>query len=230
MIPKLSLILALAITIPAGAATITYAEVSAGNQATVPGNIWCHYTGGSGFLSCSGYDGTFGGSFASAVVNEFSISLNASGHGSSVDSAFGSVTTDTIYAVPQGLTSVIAVVNIMCSSHTDGIAYYSVGSLNPTTVCTAYAPLSQPPSFFSTTLKVPLTVAGAQVELLTAISAQAGGDFPVNSASIGLVFQGLLDAAGNPVAATVVPEPATWGGLLAGIAGIAWRKRLGSVA
>lgn len=179
---------------------------------------------GKGSLSCfsQGKD-----AFATISISVTADSIGASGFDNNAAGAdaTGKVLRDDLYSV-QAMGQVFGVFHLVCqfsSLPTGATADYSIAG-SALTSC-----VFNPRGGLGTDriITVPFLVNAGAAEVTSAISLSLGTtDTGSRSADISLPFQGFQDAAGNPIASALIPEPGTLSTLLAGICVLAgFRKR-----
>ena len=195
----MKLLLVLLLAISASAATIS--TISA-----------CNYNGpGPGSVSCSS-------GLTHDVLGDHLTSVNASVQGDTISlqaftirastSAGATITHDDIFAVDSGLSQVFGVFRLNCSypDHAGALASYSIGS-GPLTVC----------DHDGLTILAPFAVSNGQARIMTFLKAGVSSSDFTSSVITTLSLSGFQDSGGMSIAATVVPEPATWGLLGVGV-------------
>ena len=220
------------------ASTISSYSISTTAQGGTP----CSMSGsGPATASCSSTNGENFHSITSVVLTDTSITLNLSSHMASSAVGFASITHDDFFSVPvNGPVSVVMSLtcdNIGTSPPLTG--HFSLGSTNVSPpVETVWMGASQgsgpcgiqyrlrPPAGFDGTFVAALSATNNIVHLHTYID--AGGSEPDSSGliSVQLTVIGFQDANGNPITATLVPEPNTWLTLGLGLLIAALRKQL----
>lgn len=207
----------------ARAATISSFGISttAGLQGANP----CFMSGsGPGTASCRSTtplgSSPLGDASASVTVTDNSIQLNVDAFQVSGAQGFASITHDDFYSVPVN-GPVSALLSLTCNNAPPGTAgHFSLGSTNVSPgVESIYMGASQgsgpcghqiqfrplPPSFV-----VSLVAANNIVHLQTYIDAIGGEGDNISGIFVQLTVNGFQDANGNPITATLMPEPGTW--------------------
>jgi hypothetical protein len=235
---KTTLVFAAIVALASGGA---YAStVSSFNISTeASGGTPCSMSGsGPGTASCDSTDGFNNRGDATATLTDNSLQLFAGGAHAGSGSAFASITHDDSYAVPVN-GPVSALVSLTCENFATlgSIGHFSLGSTNVSPpVESIYTGASQGSGPCSdqneihrlpTDFTVSLVATNNIVELHTHIdgNVQPGADFS-GDIIVKLTVDGFLDANGNPIAATLLPEPGTFGTFgLALLVGVGMRGR-----
>ena len=240
------LIVSTIFVLASGAYASTISSFSISTSAA--GGTPCSMSGsGPGTASCHS-DGINNQGDAGVTLTDNSLLLSASGNHAGGGSAFASVTHDDFYSVPVN-GPVSALLRLTCDNSAgllESIGHFSLGSTNVSPpVESIYAGASQgsgpcnnqnrlPGPPFNRTFVVSLSATNNIVHLHTYIDGSVGGTADINSAIfVQLTVNGFQDANGNPITATLLPEPGTLGtfgvALLVGTVGKRGkRKRSGS--
>ncbi|HTA69442.1 MAG TPA: hypothetical protein VK776_14225 [Bryobacteraceae bacterium] len=243
---KTTLVFTAIVTLAPGAypSTISTFSISTDAQGGTP----CSMSGsGPGTASCSSVGDNFNHAQSSVTLTDNSIQLSLSDHMAASADGFASITHDDFYSVPVN-GPVSAVVTLVCDngSHigSPGITgHFSLGStaVSPP-VETIYMGASQgsgpcgnqyvlstlPPGFtFPAIFTVSLSAINNIVQLQTYIDASGSEVDDAGGIFVQLTVNRFLDANGNPIQATLLPEPGTLGTfalpLLLG-AGVKWAR------
>jgi hypothetical protein len=242
---KTTLVFAAFVALASGAyaSTISSYSISTTSADGTPCSI-----SGSGPGSASCFSETPGSSFhfpsdagASVTLTDDSIQLMVGSFHASNAQAFASITHDDFYSVPVN-GPVSALERLTCNlggSSVGALGHFSLGSTNVSPpVETIYTGASQgsgpcgPNQIAGAPIfVVSLVAANNIVHLQTNIDASGSvGDFS-GQIIVRLTVNGFQDANGNPITATLLPEPGTLGtfglALLVGVATKASRKLLG---
>ena len=238
---KTTLVFTAIVALPPVAYPSTISSFSISTSAT--NGTPCSASGsGAGSATCESSGTSFGSpndAFASVTVTDDSLEFFLSSFHNAPAQAFASVTHDDFYSVPVN-GPVSALEHLTCSDlGPGGTAHFSLGSTNVSPpVESIFSGASQgsgpctdevahlPPDFV-----VSLLAVNNIVELQTHIDASAEAVDFNNSTSVQLTVDGFLDANGNSISATLLPEPSTLGtfvlALLLGVGLRGKRKLLG---
>jgi hypothetical protein len=213
--------------------TISSFSISTGAQGGTP----CSMSGsGPGTASCSS-NGDLNGGISSVTVTDNSLEVSALSFNAAGADAFASITHDDFYSVPVN-GPVSALVTLKCENVATlgSVGHFSLGStiVSPP-VESIYMGASQgsgscsdqnaiariPPAF-----AVSLVAVNNIVHLHTYIDGRAMGTDITSDISVQLTVDGFQDANGNPITATLLPEPGTLGTFgLALLVGVGMRRR-----
>jgi hypothetical protein len=219
-------------------ATISSFNISTTAQGGTP----CSMSGsGPGTATCSSTGtGPGGPAAASVTMTDNSIQLEVGAFQGNGAQAFASITHDDFYSVPVN-GPVSEVVSLTCATGfaIGTIGHFSLGSTNVSPpVETIWLGASQgsgpcgnsnqiaalPPSFV-----VSLSATNNIVHLHTYIDASGSEGDNDTSIFVQLKVDGFEDANGNPITATLLPEPGTLGtfalALLAGVIGLRAKRK-----
>jgi hypothetical protein len=246
---KTTLVFTAIVALASGAYASTISSFSVSTSA-IDGTPCSASGSGPGSESCRstspGGGAFFGDAEASVTLTDNSIQLNVDAFQASGAQAFASITHDDLYAVPVNgpISALLSLTCIDYLSPLPSIGHFSLGSTTVSppveSIFTGASQGSGPcgtnqiapiPPFFV----VSLVAANNIVQLQTHIDARGSEGDNFSGMFIQLTVNGFLDANGNPITATLLPEPGTLGtfglALLAGVVGMrAKRKRSGSRA
>ena len=227
----------LALAGQAYASTISSYSISTTAQGGTP----CSMSGsGPATASCSSTNGGNFHSITSVALTDTSITLNLSSHMASGAVGFASITHDDFYSVPvNGPVSVVELLGCTTSGQPPQ-GHFSLGSTSVSppveTIwmgasqgsgpCGGPVRISLGPPGFENNYVVSLVAANNIVHLHTYIDASGTLADDSGAISVQLTVIGFQDANGNPITATLVPEPNTWLTLGLGLLIVARMKRL----
>jgi hypothetical protein len=244
---KTTLVLTAVFVLASGAYPSTISSFNISTRAD--GGTPCSVSGsGAGTASCrSSSVGLLNDAFASVTLTDNSIHLRVGSFHASDAHAFASITHDDFYSVPvNGPVSALESLtcNLLLGASVGTLGHFSLGSTNVsppvesvyTGASHGSGPCGNPiqigplPPFFV----VSLVAANNIVHLQTNIDASGYVSDFSGDIFVQLTVNGFQDANGNPITATLLPEPGTLGmfalALLVGVWMRAKRKSSGSRA
>ena len=239
---KITLVFTPIFALASGAYASTISTFNISTTAGFQGGDPCSMSGsGPETASCSSVaDNPSFHAQASVTLTDNSIQLNLSDHMVASAEGFASITHDDFYSVPVN-GPVSALVSLVCDNDNPGLTgHFSLGSTNVSPpVETIFMGASQgsgpcgiqyrifpSPPTFDGTFTVSLSATNNIVHLHTFIDATGSEVDDSGSIFVQLTVNGFLDANGNPITATLQPEPGTLGMFtLALLVGVGMRRR-----